>query len=234
MSDKQKIAEGAELLKISGVNKIFQQGKNNLHILKNIDMRITAGEIVALVGPSGSGKSTLMQIAGLLDQASNGQVVIGGSSTENMNDRKRTALRRDYIGFVYQFHHLLPEFTALENVALPQIISGASKKDAKDKAADLLDRLGLSSRLAHRPSTMSGGEQQRVAIARALANDPQLLFADEPTGNLDADTAGEVFEILQDQVRQAGIGALIVTHNNELADQMDRTLELKSGRITPF
>lgn len=229
-----KPQEGVELLKLSGVGKAFQQGKSELHVLKNIDMRITAGEIVALVGPSGSGKSTLMQIAGLLDQPTSGQVLINNQAAEKMNDKQRTILRRDYIGFVYQFHHLLPEFTALENVALPQIIRGASKKDAKDKAADLLERLGLGERLTHRPSAMSGGEQQRVAIARALANDPQLLFADEPTGNLDAETAEEVFEILTEQVRERGIGALIVTHNAELANQMDRTLELKSGRITVF
>ncbi|GJL84860.1 MAG: lipoprotein-releasing system ATP-binding protein LolD 1 [Micavibrio sp.] len=226
--------EGETLLKIDGLNKTFKQAGNTLEVLQNLSMRIAAGEIVALVGPSGSGKSTLMQIAGLLDSPTSGKIFINGHQTEKMGDAARTKLRLDYIGFVYQFHHLLPEFTAVENVGLPQIIAGKPKKVAHKKAGELLTSLGLGERLTHRPGKLSGGEQQRVAIARALANDPTLLFADEPTGNLDLKTSEEVFEILMQQVRQRGIGALIATHNMELAEQMDRVLELKAGRIVPF
>ncbi len=175
-----------------------------------------------------------MQIAGLLDSPTSGQVHINGKPVQKMGDDARTKLRREYIGFVYQSHHLLPEFSARENVALPQIIAGKAKKQANAKADEMLKALGLGERLTHRPSTLSGGEQQRVAIARALANDPMLLFADEPTGNLDPKTAEEVFQILLDQVRGRGIGALIATHNMELAEQMDRVMELKAGRIVPF
>src|SRR5690606_20335800 len=185
-----------------------------------------AGEIAALVGPSGSGKSTLLQIAGLLDHPSAGRITLGSQAVENLNENQRTLMRRDYIGFVYQFHHLQPEFTALENVAMPQIIAGKSIKEAQKKAEELLTRLGPGERLEHRPARLSGGEQQRVAIARALANDPKLLFADEPTGNLDPQTSEEVFEMLLDLVHERGIGALIATHNIHLAEQMDRILEL--------
>lgn len=226
--------EGQTLLKIDGLNKTFRQGGRELHVLQNLSMRIAGGEIVALVGPSGSGKSTLMQIAGLLDSPTSGQIQINGKPVQKMGDDARTKLRREYIGFVYQSHHLLPEFSARENVALPQIIAGKAKKAANAKADEMLRALGLGERLTHRPATLSGGEQQRVAIARALANDPMLLFADEPTGNLDPKTAEEVFQILLDQVRGRGIGALIATHNMELAEQMDRVLELKAGRIVPF
>ena len=222
------------LLKVAGLEKSFSQGGKALTIFKNLDMKVEAGELVALVGQSGTGKSTLLQIAGLLDKPSAGSVIIGGKNTSKLNEKQRTAMRSADIGFVYQFHHLLPEFSALENVAMVQIIAGVNINKAKDKAEGIIKSLGLGKRLTHRPSTLSGGEQQRVAIARALANDPKLLLADEPTGNLDPGTSGEVFDILLEQVRERNIGALIATHNIELADQMDRALELKSGRLQPF
>lgn len=222
------------LLKVEGLGKTFQSGGKPLTIFSGLDMKVEAGELVALVGQSGSGKSTLLHIAGLLDKPTAGQVIIDSQGTGKMSDQKRTALRLRDIGFIYQFHHLLPEFTALENVAMPQIIGGEKVSTAKDSAAGVLESLGLGKRLEHRPSTLSGGEQQRVAIARALANDPKLLLADEPTGNLDPGTSNEVFEILLEQVRARNIGALIATHNIQLADQMDRALELKAGRIVPF
>ena len=222
------------LLKLEGLEKTFQSGGRPLTIFKNLDMKVEAGELVALVGQSGSGKSTLLHIAGLLDQPSAGQILIEGQGTKNMNERQRTSVRLNKIGFIYQFHHLLPEFTALENVAMPKIIAGESPSDAKDKAQAVLHDLGLGKRLDHRPATLSGGEQQRVAIARALANDPKLLLADEPTGNLDPGTSSDVFDMLLEQVREREIGALVATHNIQLADQMDRALELKNGRIVPF
>lgn len=219
------------LLLARSVTKTFEQGGNKLNVLNSLDLKIEGGELCALVGPSGSGKSTLLQILGLLDKPTSGKLSIAGQQAEKMGDKKRTKLRLNEIGFVYQFHHLLPEFTALENVAMPQIIAGISKKDAHEKAAARLKALGLSERLTHRPSRLSGGEQQRVAIARALINEPKLLFADEPTGNLDPETSEEVFNILLEQVRVHKIGALIATHNMDLADQMDRVLELKAGKI---
>ena len=230
---KLPIEEGV-LLKVQGLEKTYGRGETALTILHNLDMKLEGGEITALVGPSGSGKSTLLHILGLLDTATAGQIFIADQLVARLNDKARTALRRDHIGFVYQYHHLLPEFTALENVALPQIIAGVKKKQAQEKAAVLLERLGLGKRLTHRPAKLSGGEQQRVALARALINDPTLLLADEPTGNLDPETAEEVFDIMLEQVRQRGIGALIATHNLDLADQMDRVLELKAGRIVPL
>ncbi len=226
--------EGEILLMTRGLCKEYRQGSNKLQILKNVDLRIYSGEITALIGPSGSGKSTLLHILGLLDSPTSGQILIGDRDASRLCDRERTSLRNGHIGFVYQFHHLLPEFSALENVALPLIIAGKNPRYAEDKAADLLDQLGLLHRLKHRPATLSGGEQQRVAIARALINDPYLLFADEPTGNLDPETSEEVFEILLNQVRNRGIGALIATHNMELAGEMDRILEVKSGRVLPY
>ncbi len=232
--DEDLRAEGNLLLMVRGLNKHFIQGGNKLQILNNVDLRLYSGEIVALIGPSGSGKSTLLQILGLLDAPTSGQIMMSERESSRLSDRERTKLRNEHIGFVYQFHHLLPEFTALENVALPQIIAGVKQKDAEDKAADLLEQLGLDHRLKHRPATLSGGEQQRVAIARALINDPYLLFADEPTGNLDPETSEEVFEILLKQVRNRGIGALIATHNMALANEMDRILEVKSGRVLPY
>lgn len=233
-NDEDLRTEGNMLLMVRGLNKHFIQGTNKLQILNNVDLRLYSGEITALIGPSGSGKSTLLQILGLLDAPTSGKIMIGERDISRIKDRARTKLRNEYIGFVYQFHHLLPEFSALENVALPQIIAGVKKKDAEDKAADLLEQLGLDHRLKHRPATLSGGEQQRVAIARALINDPYLLFADEPTGNLDPETSEEVFEILLKQVRNRGIGALIATHNMTLASEMDRILEVKSGRVLPY
>lgn len=228
------VKEGDMLLMVRGLNKYYMQGSDRLEILKNVDLRLYSGEITALIGPSGSGKSTLLHILGLLDSPSSGQIFIGGNDISGANDKMRTKLRSGHIGFVYQFHHLLPEFNALENVALPLVIAGINQKFAQDKAADMLEQLGLAHRLKHRPATMSGGEQQRVAIARALINDPHLLFADEPTGNLDPETSAEVFEILLNQVRTRGIGALIATHNMELANEMDRILEVKSGRVLPY
>lgn len=233
-NEEDSRTEGNTLLMVRSLNKHYLQGSNKLQILNNVDLRLYSGEIAALIGPSGSGKSTLLQILGLLDAPTSGKIMIGERDISRLRDRARTKLRNEYIGFVYQFHHLLPEFSALENVALPQIIAGVNKKDAEDKAADLLEQLGLDHRLKHRPATLSGGEQQRVAIARALINDPYLLFADEPTGNLDPETAEEVFEILLKQVRNRGIGALIATHNMALANEMDRILEVKSGRVLPY
>ena len=222
------------LLKVEGLEKTFKSGGGDLTVFKNLDMKVEAGELVALVGQSGSGKSTLLHIAGLLDKPSAGRVIIAGGAANDLSERERTKMRSLAIGFIYQFHHLLPEFTALENVAMPQIIAGERIQDAKDKAESVLTSLGLGKRLTHRPAQLSGGEQQRVAIARALANDPKLLLADEPTGNLDPGTSAEVFDILLEQVRERDIGALIATHNLDLADQMDRALELKSGRLVPF
>lgn len=226
-----KAIKGNAMLLARGVTKTFKQGGNTLNVLNNLDLKIEGGEIAALVGPSGSGKSTLLQILGLLDKPTSGSLMIVGKAVEKLGDKPRTQLRLTEIGFVYQFHHLLPEFSALENVAMPQIILGKPKKDAHEKAAEYLKSLGLEKRMTHRPSQLSGGEQQRVAIARALINEPKLLFADEPTGNLDPETSEEVFNILLDQVRGRNIGALIATHNHDLADQMDRTLELKAGKI---
>lgn len=222
------------LLKTENLQRIYQQGGENLTVLHNADIEIKSGEIVALVGPSGSGKSTLLQMTGLLDRPTSGRVYIAGEDATGGDDETRTAMRRKFIGFVYQFHYLLPEFTALENVVIPQMIAGADKKDAEEKAKELLARLKLDHRLDHRPARLSGGEQQRVAIARALANGPKLLLADEPTGNLDPETSNGVFEMLTDLVRSTGIGAMIATHNMDLAERMDRILELKAGRIISY
>ncbi len=223
------------LLKTVGLQRVYQQGGENLTVLHNADIEIKSGEIVALVGPSGSGKSTLLQMVGLLDKPTAGKIFVAGQDASNCNDdEQRTALRRKFIGFVYQFHYLLPEFTALENVVIPQMIAGKSRKAAEEKAKDLLARLKLDHRFEHRPARLSGGEQQRVAMARALANDPKLLLADEPTGNLDSETSEAVFEMLTELVRGAGIGAMIATHNMDLAERMDRILELKAGRIISY
>ncbi len=228
------VDEGQLLLMVRGLQKTFKQGGRKLNILNGVDLRLYSGEICALVGPSGSGKSTLLHILGLLESPTSGQIIMGEQDVSMLSDRMRTRLRSQHIGFIYQFHHLLPEFTALENVALPQIIAGVPIQQAHNKAAELLVQLGLSSRLHHRPATLSGGEQQRVAIARALINDPYLLFADEPTGNLDPATSEEVFELLINVVRKRGIGALIATHNMDLANEMDRILEVKSGHVLPY
>ncbi len=222
------------ILKCRALRKTFVQGGRKLNIFKDLNLKIEKGELVALVGQSGSGKSTLLHIAGLLDKPSAGKVIIDHRDVTKAGEKKRTYIRLNDIGFIYQFHHLLPEFTAQENVAMPLIIAGATRDEALQAGERVLLQLGLGKRLDHRPARLSGGEQQRVAIARALANDPKLLLADEPTGNLDPDTSAEVFDILLEQVRERDVGALIATHNHALADRMDRALELKAGRIVPF
>ena len=216
-------------LVLKDVRRGFDQGGVHLDVLRGVDLKVGAGEMVALVGPSGSGKSTLLHTAGLLERPNAGSVSIEGRRCNELNDGDRTALRRSSIGFVYQFHHLLPDFSAVENVLLPQMIADRPLKAARVRAEELLAQVGLTGRLSHRPSQLSGGEQQRVAIARALANSPTLLLADEPTGNLDHNTADEIFDMLVKLVRDTGIGALVATHNPDLADRMDRTLELRDG-----
>jgi lipoprotein-releasing system ATP-binding protein len=218
-------------LEMRDIRMTFRQGREALHILKGIDLELRPGEITALVGPSGSGKSTLLHIAGLLEKPSGGQVMIGGREATGLPDRERTRIRRQELGFVYQFHHLLPEFTALENIVLPQLIEGVDKTTARQKAMGLLGKMGLTDRATHRPAELSGGEQQRVAIMRSLANDPKVLLADEPTGNLDDTTSGHVMEELLHLTRDRGVAALIATHNRELAYRMDRVLTLKEGRL---
>lgn len=222
------------LLQTHDLGKSFHQGGDELNILHHVDVQIKSGECVALVGPSGSGKSTFLQLLGLLDTPSAGQIMFQGQDVTRLNDRARTKIRAGDIGFVYQFHHLLPEFTAQENVAMALILRGVNHRTAMGEAANSLMQLGLAERLSHRPARLSGGEQQRVAIARALAGRPKLLLADEPTGNLDPETSAEVFQMFMTQVRERGIGALIATHNHDLADQMDRIMELKAGRVLPF
>lgn len=222
------------LLKTENLQRVYQQGGESLNVLHNADIEIRSGEIVALVGPSGSGKSTLLQMAGLLDKPTSGRVMIAGQDATGGDDETRTALRRKFIGFVYQFHYLLPEFSALENVVIPQMIAGKKKAEAEEIAKGLLTHLKLDHRFDHRPARLSGGEQQRVAMARALANGPKLLLADEPTGNLDPETSNGVFEMLTELVRSTGIGAMIATHNMDLAERMDRILELKAGRIISY
>jgi lipoprotein-releasing system ATP-binding protein len=220
-------------LVLAGVVRRFRTGDGTLEVLRGVDLTLTAGEIVALVAPSGAGKSTLLHIAGLLEKADAGEVRVGGRSTAEMNEAERTAARGRAIGFVYQFHHLLPEFSALENVVMPQMILGKSRGAAEVRAKALLGQLGLGQRLSHRPARLSGGEQQRVAIARALANEPAVLLADEPTGNLDAATAEVVFGELLGLVRGHRTAALVATHNPELAARMDRTVTLREGRVVP-
>ena len=218
-------------LGLSGIVKVFRQAGAKLEVLRGADLAVASGEIVALVGPSGTGKSTLLHIAGLLERPDEGEIFISGKPCSRLKDSGRSALRRATVGFVYQHHHLLPEFSALENLILPQMIGGASKSVARRRAHDLLDAVGLAQRSDHRPARLSGGEQQRVALARALANRPAVLLADEPTGNLDPDTASEVFELLLGLVRGAGLAALIATHNLDLAARMDRVLRLEEGRV---
>ncbi|MHA6267468.1 ABC transporter ATP-binding protein [Aliiroseovarius sp. CAU 1755] len=220
------------VLRLSGIEKTYNEGTpGEIRVLRGADLQIARGEVVALVAPSGSGKSTLLHIAGLLDTADAGHVSIKGQDMGAQSDRRRTTTRRNEVGFVYQFHHLLPEFTALENIVLPQLANGISDKAARDHAMSLMARVGVDGRATHRPAEMSGGEQQRVAFCRALANRPALLLADEPTGNLDPDTADTVFNALMDLVRDTGLSALIATHNLELASRMDRTLRLDGGVI---
>lgn len=218
-------------LELKKVVKSFKQGSQTLEVLRGVDLDIMPGEIVALIGPSGSGKSTMLQIAGLLDKPSGGDIYLDGQNCSKLGDAMRTSLRRDYLGFVYQYHNLLADFDATENVMLPQLIGGTSMKEAKEKSQWLLSRLGLEKRLKHRPAELSGGEQQRVAIARALANAPKLLLADEPTGNLDPKTAEVVFAELLSIVKETHLSALIATHNFELADKMDRRVRLEDGKL---
>jgi lipoprotein-releasing system ATP-binding protein len=220
-------------LELRGVRRIFRQAGTALIVLDGVDFAVQPGEAVALVGPSGAGKSTLLHIAGLLERPDEGRVLIGGRECGGLSDEQRTSLRRSELGFVYQFHHLLPEFSALENVMLPQMIAGAARRQAREKAAALLDRVGLAPRAGHRPARLSGGEQQRVAIARALANNPKVLLGDEPTGNLDHATGDGVLAILVDLVRHAGLAALIATHNLDLARRLDRIVALEDGRLRP-
>jgi lipoprotein-releasing system ATP-binding protein len=220
-----------EALGLEGVVRSFGAGERAVRVLRGVDAAVATGEIVALTAPSGAGKSTLLQIAGLLDRPDAGSVRIAGRAAQGLDDRARTALRREAIGFVYQFHHLLPEFSAAENVMLPQFAAGVARPAAAERAAALLEAVGLSARARHRPAELSGGEQQRVAVARALANRPALLLADEPTGNLDPETAVRVFEVMLAAVRREGAGALVATHNPDLAARMDRTLRLVEGRL---
>lgn len=217
------------VLELKNIQRHFGKGETITEVLKGIDLKINAGEIVALVGPSGSGKSTLLQIAGLLDTPSGGTIFVAGENASKASDKKRTSLRQNYMGFVYQAHLLLPDFSALENVMMPMLLAGVKESEAKERASKLLDMVGLSHRLTHRSGQLSGGEQQRVAIARSLANNPKLLLADEPTGNLDPKTAETVFQMLLDVVRQTGLSALIATHNPELATRMDRRITVEDG-----
>ena len=224
-------ADAGTTLAMRGVHRRFRQGTDELEILKGLDLELRPGTLAALVGPSGAGKSTLLHIAGLLERPTSGEVAILGKATARFSERERTRLRREEIGFVYQFHHLLGDFTAVENVMMPQLLAGVGRKAARERATGLLERLGLGHRLGHRPGKLSGGEQQRVAISRALANRPSLILADEPTGNLDLNTAEEVFGVLLGVVREAGAAALIATHNPELAGRMDVIWQLGEGRL---
>jgi lipoprotein-releasing system ATP-binding protein len=219
------------VLRLERLERAYTQGNRRIDVLKGASASFSPGEAVALLGPSGAGKSTLLHIAGLLERADSGQVLINGTDCAQLSDNDQTRMRRMEVGFVYQFHHLLPEFSALENVVLPQLILGVSRDKAEARAKDLLGSLGLEERWDHRPAQLSGGEQQRVAIARAVANGPKVLLADEPTGNLDPPTAERVFEQLLKLVRQSGVAAVIATHNLDLAARMDRTLRLMDGRL---
>jgi lipoprotein-releasing system ATP-binding protein len=218
-------------LELRGVRRVFKQAGTELRVLNGVDLVLRPGEIVALVGPSGAGKSTLLHLAGLLERPDGGAVLIHGEECGRLSDERRTSLRRSEIGFVYQLHHLLPEFSALENVMLPQMIAGVARRRSRDKAAGLLDQVGLTPRARHRPARLSGGEQQRVAIVRALANDPKILLGDEPTGNLDHATGESVMNTLLHLVRSTGLAALIATHNIELAGRLDRVVALDDGRL---
>jgi lipoprotein-releasing system ATP-binding protein len=220
-------------LELRGVRRIYKQAGTELRVLDGVDLMLRPGEVVALVGPSGAGKSTLLHVAGLLERPDGGAVLIGSEDCGGLPDERRSLLRRSYIGFVYQFHHLLPEFSALENVMLPQMIAGVARRRARGKAAELLDSVGLGPRASHRPARLSGGEQQRVAIVRALANEPKVLLGDEPTGNLDHATGEGVLNTLLDLVRRTGLAALIATHNLELARRLDRIVALEDGRLHP-
>jgi lipoprotein-releasing system ATP-binding protein len=221
------------VFRISEIVRTYRQGRSELEILRGVSLDVGEGEIVALVGPSGAGKSTLLHVAGLLERPEGGEVFIAGEACGNASDEGRTRIRRENIGFVYQYHHLLPEFSALENIAMPQIIAGCPKHDALQRSRELLKRLGLEDRAHHRPGRLSGGEQQRVAMGRALSNVPKVLLADEPTGNLDPHTADDVFDLMLALVRSAGLAALIATHNPSLAGRMDRVVRLEDGILVP-
>jgi lipoprotein-releasing system ATP-binding protein len=223
--------EDRPILFVHSISRQFRQGDSTLDVLKGAELAVWAGQSVALVAPSGAGKSTLLQIAGLLEQPDAGEVYIDSVATSHLSDNARTRIRRTDIGFVYQFHHLLPEFSALENVMLPQMIRGLSRSEATSRGVELLSYLGLKERLMHRPAELSGGEQQRVAIARAVANAPRILLADEPTGNLDVHTADHVFGTLNQLVRASGLAAIIATHNLDIAAQMDRRVTLRDGLV---
>lgn len=220
------------VLELTGICKAYNPGTvKEVSVLSGVDLQLQPGELVAMVAPSGAGKSTLLHIAGLLDTPDAGSVKIGGVAMTGLSDRRRTLSRRQDVGFVYQFHHLLPEFTALENIVLPQLANGTARHAAETRAQELLDSVGVAPRANHRPSALSGGEQQRVAFCRALANAPRVLLADEPTGNLDPNTSDQVFEALISLARQTGLTALIATHNLELAARMDRMLRLENGHL---
>ena len=221
------------VLQLKGIQKAYKRGEaGEVVVLRGADLTLEAGQVAALVAPSGAGKSTLLHVAGLLDTPDKGEVVINGESMAKSSDRRRTRMRREGVGFIYQFHHLLPEFSALENIVLPQLANGVSKSDASERARALLDAVGLADRASHRPAALSGGEQQRVAFCRALANGPSLLLADEPTGNLDPETSNVVFDTLMQVVRNTGLAALIATHNSTLAERMDMTFRLEAGTLT--
>jgi lipoprotein-releasing system ATP-binding protein len=219
------------VLQLEKIERRYEQGATSLTVLRGADFALFAGQSVALVAPSGAGKSTLLHIAGLLERPNSGEVSVGGQKTTQMRDTARTALRRHQIGFVYQFHHLLPEFSAVENIMLPQMIAGLSRGEARKRSLELLDYLGLAERAKHRPSQLSGGEQQRVAIARAVANGPSVLLADEPTGNLDPKTADHVFGALETLVKATGLAAVVATHNMDLAARMTRRVVLQDGLV---
>ena len=220
------------MLELVGIEKAYNRGKpSEVTVLRGASVTVARGEVVALVAPSGAGKSTLLHISGSLDTADAGVVRLGGQDMAGLSDRDRTGIRRQEVGFIYQVHHLLPEFSALENIVLPQLANGISQRAAKMRAMDLLGRVGIAARADHRPTALSGGEQQRVAFCRALANNPRLLLADEPTGNLDPGTSDQVFGVLMELVRETGLSALIATHNLELAGRMDRIVRLDGGRV---
>ncbi|MGA1341655.1 MAG: ABC transporter ATP-binding protein [Hyphomonas sp.] len=225
---------GVPVLELRAIDRTYRTSAGDLPVLRGTDLRIAPGELVGLVGPSGSGKSTLLHTAGLLERPESGEVLLEGADCLRLSENGRTAIRRSKIGFVYQFHHLLAEFNALDNVAMPLMIAGTGRRQARQKAARLLEEMGLSDRLDHQPAQLSGGEQQRVAIARALANDPRLVIADEPTGNLDPATTERVFATLIKMVREEGAGVLVATHNLALTRHMDRVLTLRDGKLTDY
>jgi len=224
----------SDVLQITGITKTYNAGKpNEVQVLQGADLAVKPGEVVALVAPSGAGKSTLLHIAGLLDSPDTGRVHVNGTDMTDLSDRKRTAVRRAEVGFIYQFHHLLPEFTALENIVLPQLANAVPEAAATARAMELLGSVGVAERAGHRPAALSGGEQQRVAFCRAMANKPSLLLADEPTGNLDPETSDKVFDALMGLVRSTGLAAVIATHNLELAARMDRMVRMSAGTLAP-